>query len=70
MAMNASDLYRLAADLAAEHGPMAVDYARRAITSFEADGVPDRAEFWYLMSVLLDDIVENRLDPLAPITLQ
>jgi hypothetical protein len=69
MAMNASDLYRLAAELEAEHGRGALDYARRAVLSFEADGVPDRARFWHLISILLDDIVEKRLDPLGPITL-
>ena len=69
MVMNASDLYRLAADLAAEHGVVALDYARRAVVTFEADGAPDRAQFWYTLSILLDDIVENRLDPLGPITI-
>ncbi len=69
MALNASDLYRLAADLAAEHGVMAQDYARRAVVAFEADGAPDRAQFWYLLSILLDDIVEKRLDPLDSITI-
>lgn len=66
MVMNASDLYRLAAELEAEHGRGALDYARRAVLSFEADGVPERANFWHLLSILLDDIVEKRLDPMGP----
>ena len=70
MVMDTSDMYRLAADLAAEHGVLALDYARRAVVSFEADGAPDRAHFWYTLSVLLDDIVEKRQDPLGPITIQ
>ena len=70
MVMNASDMYRLAADLEAEHGVLALDYARRAVVSFEAEGVPDRAHFWYTLSILLDDIVEKRVDPLGPITIQ
>ena len=70
MVMDTSDMYRLATDLAAEHGVLALAYARRAVASFEADGAPDRAHFWYTLSVLLDDIVEKRLDPLGPISIQ
>jgi hypothetical protein len=39
------------------------------VASFDAEGVRDRAEFWQLLSVLLDDIIAQRLDPDAPITL-
>jgi hypothetical protein len=67
--MTTDDLYKLAADLANEHGLMAVEYARRAVISFGAQGAKDRAEFWQLLAVLLDDIMAQRLDPDAPITL-
>lgn len=67
--MSTDDLYKLAADLANEHGLMAVEYARRAVAAFDADGIRDRAEFWQLLAVLLDDIVARRLDPDAPITI-
>ena len=67
--MSTDDLYRLAADLAQEHGMLALDYARRAEADFDAEGATDRAEFWRLLTVLLDDIMSQRLDPTAPITL-
>jgi hypothetical protein len=67
--MTADDLTRLAADLAVEHGTMAASYARRAIAAFELEGAWERAAFWTMLSVLLDDIIEQRLDPAAPITL-
>jgi hypothetical protein len=67
--MSANDLTRLAADLAVEHGSAAAVYARRAVASFEMEGALDRAAFWFTLSVLLDDILELRLDPAAPITL-
>ncbi|HWA01949.1 MAG TPA: hypothetical protein VG819_00360 [Rhizomicrobium sp.] len=69
MQFNAGDMCRLAADLAAEHGHSACDYARRAVASFESEGAPDRAQFWFMLSVLLDDIMLQRLDPEAPITI-
>jgi hypothetical protein len=69
MQMTADDLTRLAADLAVEHGSLAADYARRAVVSFELEGAWDRAALWYTLSVLLDDIIELRLDPNTPITL-
>lgn len=68
-AMSTDDLYRLAADLAIEHGPLALDYARRAVISFDADGAHERAQFWQLLSVFLDDIVTQRLDPQLPIVI-
>ncbi len=69
MNLNAADMYRLAADFAAEHGVQAVDYARRAMINFEADGAHERAQFWYTLSILIDDIVEKRLDPLGHFTI-
>ncbi len=67
MELNAGDLCRLAADLAAEHGDAARDYARRAVVSFESEGAGDRARFWFMLVVLLDDIALQRLDPNGPI---
>jgi hypothetical protein len=46
-----------------------MDYARRAVVSFEAEGAIDRARFWLTVCVFLDDIVERRLDPSRQITL-
>ena len=69
MQMNAGDLCRLAADLAAEHGHSARDYARRAVASFESEGAEDRARLWFMLAVLLDDIMLQRLDPNSPIVL-
>jgi hypothetical protein len=69
MQMSADDLTKLAADLADEHGNAAVDYARRAVASFELEGAWERASFWFMMSVLLDDILELRIDPTAPLTI-
>jgi hypothetical protein len=68
MPMTTSDLYRLAADLAAEHGDLAIDYARRAVVCFETAGAEERARFWFMLSVFLDDIMLQRLDPELPIT--
>lgn len=69
MQLNAGDMCRLAADLAAEHGHLARDYAHRAVVSFESEGEPDRAQFWFMLAVLLDDIMLQRLDPEAAITI-
>jgi hypothetical protein len=69
MLLSADDLYRIAADLAEEHGASAMDYARRAVVSFEADGALDRARFWLTVCVFLDDIVERRLDPAVQVTI-
>jgi len=69
MQLNAGDMCRLAADLAEEHGFAALDYARRAVVSFESEGEPDRAKFWFMLSVFLDDIMLQRLDPEAAITI-
>ena len=68
--MNANELCHIAAELAAEHGPFALDYAERAVVSYRDSGELERELFWRAMSVLLDDIFTQRLDPSAPITLQ
>lgn len=67
--MRTDDLCHLAAELAAEHGPFAIDYAQRAIHSFRELGETDRMEFWQAMSVLIDDIFMHRLDLSRPVTI-
>ena len=68
MRMTTGDLYRLANDLATEHGSAASDYASRAVMTLEAEGAHDRAQFWFLMLVLLADINSGRIDPEGSIT--
>lgn len=63
MPISVYDLYRLAGDLAGEHGVEARDYARSAYYMLEAEGDLERAEFWFTLSVLVDDVVANRIDP-------
>ena len=69
MAMSTDDLYRLAGDLAAEHGAAASDYASRAVMTLEAEGNHARAQFWFVMLVLLGDINSGRIDPDAHISI-
>jgi hypothetical protein len=70
MMMTTGDLYRLAGELAAEHGGVkASDYASRAITMLEAEGRHERAQFWFLMRMLLADINSGRVDPDSHITI-
>lgn len=69
MRMTTGDLYRLAGDLAAEHGAAASDYASRAVMTLEAEGSHERAKFWFLMLVLLGDIHSGRVNPDAHITI-
>lgn len=69
MAMSTNDLYRLAGDLAQEHGPAACDYASRAVMTLEAEGNHSRAQFWFVMLVLLGDINSGRVDPEARISI-
>ena len=63
MPISAQNLCRLAGELAAEHGVLARDYARRAFRTLESEGDPERARFWFLLSVLVDDVMLHRLDP-------
>jgi len=69
MTMTTGDLYRLASDLAAEHGNRASEYASRAVVTLEAEGAHERAQFWFLMLILLGDINSGRVDPDARITI-
>ena len=66
--MRTGDVYLLAAELAVEHGPVALEYARRATLYFQYEGNLDRAHFWFAVAVLLDDMAEHRLDPHQPVT--
>ena len=68
MAISTGDLCELAAELAEEHGHSAYEYALRTYLSFEADGEKERANFWYALSVLLDDIAAYNIDPALPRT--
>jgi hypothetical protein len=63
MVMTTGNLYRLASDLAEEHGAQACDYASRAVMTLEAEGQHDRAQFWFVILVLLDDVISHRVDP-------
>ena len=67
--MRTGDLCQLAAELASEHGDEALHFARRATAEYASEGITDRAEFWYALSLFLDDIMAQRLDPDLPITL-
>ena len=69
MAMTTGDLYRLAGNLAAEHGNSASDYSSRAVLTLEAEGAHERAQVWFLMLVLLGDIHSGRVDPEQRITI-
>jgi len=69
MKMSTGDLYRLAGDLAAEHGAAASDYASRAVMTLEAEGSHERAQFWFLMLVMLGDINSGFVDPDSFITI-
>ena len=69
MRISAGDLCFLAAELAAEHGSVARDYAQRASVSLAAEGESERANFWLALSILLDDFALHRLDPERPPTI-
>jgi len=67
--LTTGDMIRLASDFAEEHGNDACDYAYRAVISFEAEGEDERAYFWFLLLVMMGDIVAHRIDPDAGITI-
>jgi hypothetical protein len=67
--MKTADLCQLAADLALEHGTGAIEIAQFARISLEVDGQMDRAKIWKMLSVLLDDIFAQRLDPDLPLVI-
>jgi acyl dehydratase len=55
-----TDLYRLASDLAAEHGADACDAAGRAAMTLEAEGNHTMAQFRFVMPVLPGGVVSLR----------
>src|SRR6201986_2645522 len=63
MKMSTGDLYRLAGDLAAEHGTGASDFASRAGMTLEAERGHERAQFGFLMLILVACISPRRVDP-------
>lgn len=63
MAISASELCHLAGELAAEHGFLARDYAQRAYRTLDVEGQHDRAQFWFALSILVDDVLSRGLDP-------
>ena len=65
--MRAGEFCSLAMELTSEHGDEALVYARRASAEFASIGADDRAAFWYALSLFIDDIVNQRLDPELPI---
>lgn len=70
MPISAHVLCQLAGELAAEHGALALDYARRAYRTLETEGDTDRAHFWFTMSILVDDVMTHRIDPDSGPTIQ
>ena len=66
--MNAEETCRFAAELTEEYGARgALSFAGRAVASFEADGLPERAAMWRALHAILGDIALRRLDPDAPL---
>ena len=70
MPISVHDLCILAGELAYEHGSEARDYARSAYYTLEAQGDFERADFWFTLSVLVDDVVTKRIDPECIPTIQ
>lgn len=67
--MNAVETCRFAAELTEEYGESALGVAGRAVASFEADGLPERAAVWRALHAILGDIALRRLDPHAPLAI-
>ena len=67
--MSAEETCRLAAELNEEFGKLVTLVAERAIVSFEADGLIERAQIWRVLHAILGDIEAKRIDPYAPIAI-
>ena len=67
--LNAEDACRLAAELNEEFGEVVARVAERAIVTFEADGLVERAALWRALHAILGDIAAKRIDPYAPIAI-
>ena len=65
--MGAQETCRLAAELHEEFGDVVARVAERAIATFEADGLIERAVLWRALHAILCDIEAKRIDPYAPI---
>ena len=67
--MGAEDTCRLAAELSEEFGELVSRVAERAIATFEADGLLERAAIWRVLQAVIADIEAKRFDPYAPIAI-
>jgi hypothetical protein len=67
--MRAADACRLAAELNDEYGELALRIAGRAVATFTAEGLADRADVWRTLQAILADIAAKRIDPHAPIAI-
>ena len=67
--MGAQETCRLAAELEQEFGDMVSRVAERAIATFEADGMIERAAIWRVLHAILCDIAAKRIDPYGPIAI-
>ena len=67
--MSPAEALRLAAELNEEFGEVVSRVAERAIVTFEADGLVERAELWRALHALLGDIAAQRIDPYAPVAI-
>ena len=67
--MGAQETCRLAAELTEEFGSVVGRVAERAIATFEADGLIERAHIWRVLQAILSDIEAKRIDPYAPIAI-
>ena len=67
--LNAEEACRLAAELNEEFGDVVERVAERAIATFEADGLLERAALWRALHAILGDIAAKRIDPYARIAI-
>ena len=67
--MGAQETCRLAAELSEEFGELVGRVVERAIATFEADGLVERAHIWRVLQAILGDIQAKRLDPHAKIAI-
>ena len=67
--MSVEEAFRLACELNEEFGDVVSSVAERAIATFEADGMPERAAVWRALHAILGDIAARRVDPNAPIAI-
>ncbi len=67
--ITAQDLQCLASYLVAHHGPIALDYADRAVDELEAQGETRRADSWKALRSMVGDMINGRLKEDEPIVL-